>query len=366
MRPRVLSTRNWHSPSNAHAYRLLVFKELAPCGAADLQSSAKTAILTRFSKTLSRPLCICRVCACLAERRSRLALQSAKTATIALLRGEPRERPRLARRQRAARLRRRDRRLLDRAHARSGSSASSTRSSARAQRLRVGAQDALLDRRDLRRVHREAAQAHRQQQLGERRIAGHLAADADVLAARARACAMVCAISCSTAGCHGSYRCATASSARSIASVYWIRSLVPIETKSKWRRKAGSISAAAGTSIIAPTSTSAKRAPASVSCCLARASASKRVPHLAQVRHHRHQQPHLAVRAGAQDRAQLLAKHRRLRQAPADRAQAERRIERVLVAQLVAPTCGRAACRRRCRRCGSSPAGPCIASTAVR
>ena len=43
-----------------------------------------------------------------------------------------------------------------------------------------------------------------------------------------------------------------ASSARSIASVYWMRSLVPIEMKSKCFRKIGSINAAAGTSIIAP------------------------------------------------------------------------------------------------------------------
>ena len=42
-----------------------------------------------------------------------------------------------------------------------------------------------------------------------------------------------------------------------MASVYWIRSLVPIETKSKCRRKRSIISAAAGTSIIAPTSTPA-------------------------------------------------------------------------------------------------------------
>ncbi len=67
--------------------------------------------------------------------------------------------------------------------------------------------------------------------------------------------AMVCATSCSTAGCSGSYRCATDSSARSIASVYWIRSLVPIDRKSKYFRKMRSVRAAAGISIMAPTFT---------------------------------------------------------------------------------------------------------------
>src|SRR5713101_7909717 len=63
---------------------------------------------------------------------------------------------------------------------------------------------------------------------------------------------MVCAMSCSTAGCSGSYRCATVSSVRSIASVYWIRSLVPIERKSSLRTKYFKDSAAAGTSIMPP------------------------------------------------------------------------------------------------------------------
>src|SRR5438445_8420773 len=48
---------------------------------------------------------------------------------------------------------------------------------------------------------------------------------------------------------------ATAESLRSIASVYWIRSLVPIDRNFSRDTKAGSVNAAAGTSIIPPTAT---------------------------------------------------------------------------------------------------------------
>jgi hypothetical protein len=66
---------------------------------------------------------------------------------------------------------------------------------------------------------------------------------------------MVSATRRSTAGCSGSYRWATDSSARSMASVYWIRSLVPMDRKSKYFRNVLSVSAAAGISIMAPSST---------------------------------------------------------------------------------------------------------------
>src|ERR1700741_3777465 len=59
-------------------------------------------------------------------------------------------------------------------------------------------------------------------------------------------------ISRSTAGCRGVYRSATCSSLRSIAKVYWIRSLVPIAKKSASAASASAASAAPGTSIIAP------------------------------------------------------------------------------------------------------------------
>jgi hypothetical protein len=52
MRPELcVATVFWHSPSNAHAYRLLIFKEHRWCrwtfSAAD-SLSAKTAILAAF------------------------------------------------------------------------------------------------------------------------------------------------------------------------------------------------------------------------------------------------------------------------------------------------------------------------------
>jgi uncharacterized membrane protein len=105
----------------------------------------------------------------------------------------------------------------------------------RARACGVGAQHLLLDRQNLRRVHGKAAQAQAQQQPGQGDIARHLAAHAHALAL-ARHSAMVSATRRSTAGCSGSYRWATDSSARSMASVYWIRSLVPMDRKSKYLR----------------------------------------------------------------------------------------------------------------------------------
>ena len=63
---------------------------------------------------------------------------------------------------------------------------------------------------------------------------------------------IMCATNRNTAGCSGSYRCATVSSVRSIASVYWIKSLVPIDKKSSLCIKISRHSAAAGISIMPP------------------------------------------------------------------------------------------------------------------
>ena len=56
----------------------------------------------------------------------------------------------------------------------------------------------------------------------------------------------------STAGCIGSYSSATSLSARSTASVYAVRSLVPIEKKSASSASASADSAAPGVSIMIP------------------------------------------------------------------------------------------------------------------
>ena len=47
---------------------------------------------------------------------------------------------------------------------------------------RVSAQDALLDRWQLRRMHRKAPQSHGQQEFGELNVTGHLTTHADMLA----------------------------------------------------------------------------------------------------------------------------------------------------------------------------------------
>lgn len=64
-------------------------------------------------------------------------------------------------------------------------------------------------------------------------------------------CAVACT-RCSTAGCQGSFRAASAPSCRSAAIVYWVRSLVPIDTKSQRCRIGAASSAAEGTSTITP------------------------------------------------------------------------------------------------------------------
>ena len=55
-----------------------------------------------------------------------------------------------------------------------------------------------------------------------------------------------------TAGCKGSNRCATCSLARSVASVYMVRSLEPMAKKSLSRARASAARAAPGTSIMMP------------------------------------------------------------------------------------------------------------------
>ena len=62
----------------------------------------------------------------------------------------------------------------------------------------------------------------------------------------------VIAISCSTAGCQASVRCARSVAIRSAAIVYWVRSLVPIDRKSTTSSIWWASSAALGISTITP------------------------------------------------------------------------------------------------------------------
>ena len=189
---------------------------------------------------------------------------------------------------------------------------------------------------DLRRVHREAAQAHGQQQLGERRVARHLAADADVLAG-------------ALAPRDGAARPAAAppdARGRRDAPRLRRRDRSPACTGSgRWCRSrrsrsgagsVGSISAAAGTSIIAPTSTSAYGTPSVAQLLLGARERLERLPDLDSG-------APPSGSAGAPCRSALARRMARScwrNIAGSDRLQRiarrpERRVERVLVAQLV-------------------------------
>ena len=67
-----------------------------------------------------------------------------------------------------------------------------------------------------------------EQRTGPGTLAGHFTANGNPRI-RLVGGGLPCAINLSFPPDTGSYMCATASSVRSIASVYWIRSLVPIE-----------------------------------------------------------------------------------------------------------------------------------------
>ena len=234
----------------------------------------------------------------------------------------------------------------------------------RLERGDVGGQHPLLDAEQLRRMHREVAQAR-----GRAAAASGAARRPSRRRPRSAPCALsalaiAIAMSFSTAGCSGSYRCATASSVRSIASVYWIRSLVPIDRKSSFARNDEIASAAAGISIMPPTSTPRSNGTAALAQRLLRLRDHReRLVDLADRGEHRHQDLHLAVVRRAQDRAQLREEQPRLGEAEAHGAQAQRRIGRhARPARPGLPS----ACRRRGRTCGWSPACPSIPAATLR
>ncbi len=76
----------------------------------------------------------------------------------------------------------------------------------------------------------------------------------------------------STAGCRAEARSDSSGLVRSAASVYWMRSLVPIEKKSAWRASTSAMSAAAGTSTMIPSWTVAAHGRPSARSAAARAS----------------------------------------------------------------------------------------------
>ena len=181
MRPRVFRDSR-HSPSNAHTYRLLVFKERALRRLKNLpkQQSAKTTILARFAE------------ACQPVGPSGLQGEGAVKELSRSPRSEACESTPRKRSSTSESTRRRA----------FGSDRFGTRAPGRRRRSRVRAplpsgshrcarmRCLIVD--DLRRVHREAAQAHAEQELGEGRVARHLAAHAHVLAQPRWHSAIVC------------------------------------------------------------------------------------------------------------------------------------------------------------------------------
>ena len=153
----------------------------------------------------------------------------------------------------------------------------------------------------------------------------------------------------STAGCSASVSAATCSFPRSAASVYCVRSFVPIEKKSTSAASAPAVSAAAGTSTMMPTSSGASDAERRARPVEQRARAARSS---SSVVDHREHHAHGVVGGDAQDRAELRLEELRPREPEPHAPHPEERV------RLVRAAPGRgAACRRRRRACGSAAAG---------
>ena len=254
-----------HSASNAHTYRLLVFKErgLAAAGeTCELQLISEDHDSRTFRRQPVNP------------RGLFDMLRPGDSPKAESARGEPKS------------LHRRRRRWQDGAERRTHSIATprirapgSSAPSTRVERRRPIALASVASTRsliadDLRRVHREAAQAHAEQQLGEGGVARHLAAHADVLAQRpapARSSAPRAAARPDARGCRDARRLRRRGRSRACTgSGRWCRSR---------RSRSGAGTPAASAPPPAPRPSRRARPapyarPASSSCWRARASAS--------------------------------------------------------------------------------------------
>src|SRR5688572_28198477 len=129
-----------------------------------------------------------------------------------------------------------------------------------------------------------------------------------------------------TDGCAGQNSPATFSLVRSTASVYWMRSFVPIEKKFTSRAKWLAIRAAAGTSIMMPIGISRRNAMPS--------SSSSSITSLRTIFAWRSSinvliignMIHISKHAGPHDRAELALEHGDIVQTHADAAVAEERV----------------------------------------
>ena len=134
---------------------------------------------------------------------------------------------------------------------------------------------------------------------------------------------------CSTAGCEGSYSAAAAVSARSLARVYIVRSLLPMAKNSASLASMSAVSAAAGTSIMMPSggSLSGSFTPRARRFAAAWVVDRAGRADFRPVRHHRQHHPHRADHGRAQDGGELGREQVRMSQQHADAAQAERRVQ---------------------------------------
>ena len=141
-------------------------------------------------------------------------------------------------------------RAADRADA--ASSAARAASAMRRASSRVCGEQDGADIGERRRRHRQGRGAEADEHDGEQRVGRSLAADADGLARWRAPAAPTSRTRRSTAGCHGSWNAATEPSSRSAASVYCVRSFVPIEAKSACASTRSASSALDGTSTMTP------------------------------------------------------------------------------------------------------------------
>ena len=131
----------------------------------------------------------------------------------------------------------------------------------------------------------------------------------------------------STDGSAAEYSSATVSLVRSTASVYWIRSLVPIEKKSTSFARWSAIRAAAGTSTMMPTGRFSRIAcPSAASSAATSSRTARACRNSSRVETQGEQDPDVAQGAGPEDRPELGPEQARVAEREPQAAQAEARV----------------------------------------
>ena len=138
------------------------------------------------------------------------------------------------------------------------------------------AADRRLDARQVEAGHRQLVHVEPDEQHGDLRVARPSRRTRPTQRPAACPASTVWRMLRRTAGSSGSYRCARRSLSRSIASVYWVRSFVPIEKKLASRARASAIHTALGVSIMSPISRAASCATPAARQLLAHLAADRR------------------------------------------------------------------------------------------